>query len=176
MKSGWAQRVWGTEVPQRCLGAELRWGYEGEASRSQIYTDSLQLPNAFLRRFVAASRSSISPNPTPPKTLPICGNPMTQHGRGRVGRVGAHPCSPVATLLVLSHLSSWPPTGMSKWHLPLKKTVCHKHVWQSLLEHILTLNVRIFGQIVVCKRCRQMVREEGENSLPSGKFSGAPFC
>jgi len=36
------------------------------------------------------------PSPIPQKTLCICANPMTQHGRGRVG---TSPCPSVATLL-----------------------------------------------------------------------------
>jgi len=63
LKSGWAQRVWGTEVPQWGPGAdrEPRWGW------SQICTDSLQLANAFLCRFVAESILHL-PNPPPQKT------------------------------------------------------------------------------------------------------------
>ena len=36
LKSGWAQRVWGTEVLQWGPGAEQRWGSGSEAPRSQI--------------------------------------------------------------------------------------------------------------------------------------------
>jgi len=43
----------GTEFPQRGPGAVARWRSEGETLRSQIYTDSLQTSNTFLRRFVA---------------------------------------------------------------------------------------------------------------------------
>jgi len=93
LKSGWAQEVWGTEVSQRGPGAESRWGSAGEAPRSQIYTNYLQLSNVFLRRFVAESVLHLPlHSPSPQKTIRICVNPMTQHGRDRVGT-----CSPVPT-------------------------------------------------------------------------------
>ena len=68
LKSGWAQRVWGTEVPQRGPGVEPRWRSGGKASRSQIYTNNLQLSNAFLRRFVTESVLHLS-LPHPQKKL-----------------------------------------------------------------------------------------------------------
>jgi len=55
LKSGWAQGVWETEVPQRGSWARGSLG----APRSQLYTDSLQLSNAFLRRFVAREFSTL---------------------------------------------------------------------------------------------------------------------
>ena len=69
-------------------GASVESG--GEAPIGQIYTDSLQLPNAFLRRFVAQSVLHL-PYPLPHKKLRICENPMTEHRRSRVGT-----CPPVA--------------------------------------------------------------------------------
>jgi len=86
-KSGWAQGVWGTEAGSRG-GASV--GSGSEAPKSQMYTNNLQQSNALLRRFVAESVLHLS---LPPKssTLRICTNPMTQHGRGRVGT-----CPPVA--------------------------------------------------------------------------------
>ena len=53
-------------------------GVWGRSPRSQIYTNNLQLSNAFLCRFVAESVLS-SPHTTP------CTNPMTQHGQARWG-------------------------------------------------------------------------------------------
>jgi len=50
-----AQWVWGTEVPQRGPGAGPRWSV-GEALRSWIYTDCLQLSNAFQRRSALCCR------------------------------------------------------------------------------------------------------------------------
>jgi len=81
--------------PQRSPRAEPRWGSGG-----QIYTNNLQLSNAFLCRFVAESvpRLSISPYPPcSPQILRICANCMTHyhHGQSRVGT-----CPPVATLLM----------------------------------------------------------------------------
>ena len=65
---------------------------------------SLHKPRPIYRQFCTCqilfyvcllpSLSSISPYPS--KTLRICVNPITQHGRGRVGT-----CPPVATLLVM---------------------------------------------------------------------------
>ena len=46
-------------------------GVEGEAPRSQIYTDSLQLSNAFLRRFVAQSVHHL-PYSLQKKTSDLC--------------------------------------------------------------------------------------------------------
>jgi len=65
-------------------GSRVVWD---KAPRSQIYTDSLQLSNAFLyiRRFVVDFVLVLHlPYPIP-KTLRICSaNPTTQHGRCRV--------------------------------------------------------------------------------------------
>jgi len=52
--------------PQRGLGAEPRCRSGGEARRSQIYTNNLQLSNAFLCRFVAESVLHL-PSPTQQK-------------------------------------------------------------------------------------------------------------
>jgi len=56
-KSGWALGTGdlGEGSPQWGPEAEPRWGSGGEALRSQVYTDSSQQSNAFLRRFVAES-------------------------------------------------------------------------------------------------------------------------
>ena len=84
LKSGWAQGAWGTEVPQRGPEAEPRWGSGGKAPRSQIYTNNLQLSNAFLCRSVAKSVLHLPLTPHPEKKL---------FGSGRippVARVGAH--------------------------------------------------------------------------------------
>ena len=82
-------------MEQRGSGAEPRWGL-GRYPRS-LYTDSLQLSNASLRRFVA-SRSS-----TPKKRkLRICANPMIGHCPGRVGTYPPVPPPSVATLLLIS--------------------------------------------------------------------------
>ena len=65
--------------------------------RSQMYTDSLQLSNAFLRRFVAESVLYL-PTPRPKKRkLRICANPMTQLGCDRVST-----CLLVATLQAIT--------------------------------------------------------------------------
>jgi len=81
-------------------------GVEGEAPRSQIYTDSLQLSNAFLRRFVAQSVHHLPYSLQ--KKLQICANPIIQHGGGKVGTCPpvAYPCPPVATLLLGSCVCS----------------------------------------------------------------------
>ena len=54
-------------------------------------TNNLQQSNAFLRRFVAQSVSIPIPLLKKSSNL-VCANPMTQHGRGRVGA-----CPPVPT-------------------------------------------------------------------------------
>ena len=51
LEVGWAQGVWGTEVPQRGPGAEPRWGSGGEAPKSQIYICNLQRTNAFFKQY-----------------------------------------------------------------------------------------------------------------------------
>jgi len=55
-------------------------GSSGEVPRSQIF---LRLSNAFLRRFVAESVLHLPY--ALQKILWICANPMTQHGRDRMG-------------------------------------------------------------------------------------------
>ena len=54
------------------------WGRSPQ--KPYIYTNNFQLSNAFLRRFVAESILHLPLSPQ--KTLRICANPMTQHGRG----------------------------------------------------------------------------------------------
>jgi len=65
--------------------AEPRWSLwakpVGEAPRSQIHTDNLQLSNAFLRRFVAESILHLSPTPKNSSVLRESHDPT----RGRVG-------------------------------------------------------------------------------------------
>jgi len=53
----------------------------GEGPRSQIYTDSLQLSNAFLRRFVAESVLHLLPIPQNSSDLSDFHDP-TQPGQG----------------------------------------------------------------------------------------------
>jgi len=70
-KSGWAQGVGGQKSP-----VESR----GDAPISQIYTNNMQLTNAFLCRFVAESLLHLL---YPQKTSDLCkSNDRTQPGQG----------------------------------------------------------------------------------------------
>jgi len=83
------------EVPSGVQGRSPGgvWGFR---PKIQVYTDSLQLSNAFLRWFVAESVLHLPYVPLPPKKLRICANPMTQHGRDGNGPsfVTHDPCDP----------------------------------------------------------------------------------
>jgi len=82
LKSGWAQRVWG---PQRGPRAEPRSGAEPPEAR---YIQTVCSCQMLFYAGLLPSPPSIPP--VPPKKLRICANPMTQHGRGRVGTSRAH--------------------------------------------------------------------------------------
>jgi len=96
LKSGWAQAAGGRKSPSGVQGRSP--GRGPGAKRPDIYREFAA--NVFLRRFVAECVLCL---PYPPKNR-ICPNPMTRHGRGRVGgRGGGHvPTPPVATLVALT--------------------------------------------------------------------------
>jgi len=72
-------------------------GVWGKAPRSQIYTDSLQLSNAFLRRFVAESILHLPLLP-PKNSSDLCeSHDSTVNRAGRAGWARAHPWLRYAT-------------------------------------------------------------------------------
>jgi len=129
--------------------AESRWESGSEAPRSQMYTDSLQLSNAFLRRFVAqfASLSSIHlPQLTSsPKKLRICANPVAQQSQAGWARATcAHPwlryCYSIpgktgACLYALSR-STPPSRGLP---LTLASSSAFKHFCKCFILHVTTV-------------------------------------
>ena len=117
LKSGRAQGIWGTEVPQRGPGAEPRWGSGGEEARYIQTVCSCQM--LFSTQVLLPVRPPSSLPSPPQKKLPICANPMTQHG-------GQGGCPPVASLLAVSVNSSWVAviqTMKTRGHLTSRKTL-----------------------------------------------------
>jgi len=96
LKSGWAQGVCGTEVPQWGPGAEPRWESGGDWAKP---------PEARCIQTVCSVKCSSTqvccrvrpPSSLSQKTLRICTNPMTQHGRRRVGTCPLVPTRGYAT-------------------------------------------------------------------------------
>jgi len=90
LKSGWAQRVLGTEVPQWGPGAQPRWGL-GVKPQEAIYIQTVCSCQMLFYAGLLLSPSSIYPYP--PQKLRKCTNPTTQHCRSRVGTCPpcAHP-------------------------------------------------------------------------------------
>jgi len=112
-----------------------------------IYANNLQVSNAFLYAGLLPSPFSISPTP---KTLRICANPMTQHGRGKVGHVPLHPWLPVTIRYTLKKFSEWPTARNrtnNKEDVGAKSFLSHKNRGQTLT---VTVGVWELGYIGWC--------------------------
>jgi len=120
LKSGWAQRVWGTEVPQRGPGTE-RWGRGRSSWKPDIYKQFASVK--CLRSFVAESVLHL-PYPLPPpkkKTSDL----RESHDRTRPGQGGhvllrrAYPLSQSSTVMIenmsTTKIVLLPSTNFS-WH------------------------------------------------------------
>jgi len=95
----WARRVGGTEVPQRGPGAEPWRESGGDTPRSQIYTD-----RAAVKCFSTQVCCRVRPPPLPAPSKNYS-DLRESHDQTRPGQ--AHPCPPMATLLLVLTLNTW---------------------------------------------------------------------